>query len=362
MKKNRMRHGRMLAAMLLSLLLAACGSSTSQTTQAPTSGAPAATAATAMPEATAASGGAADGKTYTVGIVQQTTHPALDAATKGTTEAFAQSGLNVTVDAKNAQNDPATLASITDGFRDAKVDLVVAVGTQPVQAAFKSLQGSGIPIIFNTVTDPYAAGVAKSESEHPGITGIQALPPVAEAFDLILLFKPDAKKVGNIWTSNEKNSEVATGIARKYAESKGIQLVERQVTRADEVLQAAESLAADKVDAIFISTDSTVVSTLESVVKVANENDIGLFCNDPASAARGCVTGLGLDYYDNGFQSVKEMGIAVLQGTKADTIPIKKQEKKSIALNTAAAREQGLTIPADVQSMATQVLDTITPK
>jgi putative ABC transport system substrate-binding protein len=360
-----MRHGPTLAAMLLILLLAACGS-TPQTAQAPTAGAaapaataaPAAAAATAMPEATAASGD----KAYTVGIVQQTTHPALDAATKGTTEAFAQSGLNVTVDAKNAQNDPATLASITDGFRDAKVDLVVAVGTQPVQAAFKSLQGSGIPIVFNTVTDPYAAGVAKSESEHPGVTGIQALPPVAEAFDMILLFKPDAKKVGNIWTSNEKNSEVATGIARKYAESKGIQLVERQVTRADEVLQAAESLAAEKVDAIFISTDSTVVSTLESVVKVANENDIGLFCNDPASAARGCVTGLGLDYYDNGFQSVKEMGIAVLQGTKADTIPIKKQEKKSITLNTAAAREQGLTIPANVQSMATQVLDTITPK
>jgi putative ABC transport system substrate-binding protein len=290
------------------------------------------------------------------------THPALDAARKGAEDAFKASGLNVEINAKNAQNDAATLATITDGFRDQKVDLVVAIGTQPAQAAFKSLQGSGIPIVFNTITDPYKAGVAKSESEHPGVTGIQALPPVGAGFDMILKLKPETKKVGNIWTSNEKNSEVATGIAREYAKSKGIEFVERQVTKADEVLQAAESLAAEKVDAIFISTDSTVVSALESVVKVANENDIGLFCNDPASAERGCVTGLGLDYYDNGYISITEMGVPILKGAKADDIPIKKQEKQIIAVNTAAAKEQGLTISDEVAKMATKTFDAIKPK
>ena len=121
------------------------------------------------------------------------------------------------IDAKNAQNDPAALTSILDGFRDAKVDLVVAVGTPPAQQAFKTLQGTGIPIVFNTVTNPYAAGFATSETEHPGITGAQALPPVTAAFDMILKFKADAQKVGMVWTSSEKNSEYATGLARDYA-------------------------------------------------------------------------------------------------------------------------------------------------
>ncbi|HEX5689617.1 MAG TPA: ABC transporter substrate-binding protein, partial [Roseiflexaceae bacterium] len=238
---------KLLGALLaLGMLLASCG-------QAPSAAAP-----------TASSQSAAGGvdETFVVGIVQQTTHPALDGAREGSKKAFADSGLKVEFVEKNAQNDVPTLTTIAEGFRDQKVDLVIAVGTLPVQAAFKVLQGTNIPIVFNTVTDPYQAGVAKSETEHPGITGVQALPPVAQAFDLIFQVKPDAKKVGNIWTSTEKNSEVATGIAREYAKSKGIEFVEKQVTKADETLAAAEALATEKVDAIFISTDSTVVTAL----------------------------------------------------------------------------------------------------
>lgn len=346
---------RNFAVLLLSLILVACG--TPATTDSPSNSATTG-AASSAPAASAAAGG----KTYRVGIVQQTTHPALDAARNGIKDALKESGLSIELIEKNPQNDPATLATITDGFRDEKLDLVFTVGTLPAQAGFKSLSGSGIPMIFNTIVDPYAAGVAKSETDHPGVTGIQALPPVQEAFDLMLKMQPETKKVGNIWTSSEKNSEVVTGIARAYAKTKGIEFVERNVTKADEVLQAAESLAAEKVDTFLILTDSTVVSALESVVKVANDNDIGLYCGDPASAGRGCVAGLGLDYYDNGYISAKEQGIPILQGTKPEDLPIRKQEKKVIAINTAAATEQSVTISDEVAKMATQTIDKITPK
>jgi putative ABC transport system substrate-binding protein len=348
-----MSHFRPIATLLLTLILVACG--TPATTDSPATGA---TGATTQAQPSAAAGG----KTYRVGIVQQTTHPALDEARRGVEDALKESGLNVEITAKNPQNDPATLATITDGFRDEKLDLVFAVGTQPAQASFKSLQGSGIPMVFNTVVDPYKAGVAKSETDHPGVTGIQALPPVHQIFDLMLKMEPDTKKVGNIWTSNEKNSEVVTTIAREYAKSKGIEFIERNVTKADEVLAAAESLAADKVDTILILTDSTVVSALESVVKVANDNDIGLYCGDPASAGRGCVAGLGLDYYDNGYISAKEQGVAILKGAKPEDLPIRKQEKQVVAINSAASKEQSVTVSDEVMKMATKTFDQITPK
>ena len=325
----------------------------------PTS-APAAEATTAPAEATTAPAAGGSDQTFTVGIMQQISHPALDAAREGVKKAFAESGLKIEVIEKNAQNDVPALTTIAEGFRDQKVNLVVTIGTLPLQSAYNVLKDSGIPIVFNAVTDPYKAGVAASETEHPGVTGVQALPPVPQAFDLILTLKPDAKKVGNLWTSTEKNSEVATGIARDYAKSKGVEFVERQVTKADEVLAAAEALASEGVAAIFISTDSTVVSTLESVVKVANENKIPLICNDPASAKRGCAAALGLDYSDNGAQSAA-MAIAILKGeTTADKTPIKKQENNIIALNTAAAEQQGVTFPDALKSEAQQTFDTIT--
>ncbi len=333
------------------LLLAACG--------APTTGNTTSTTTASTPQSSGSTSGSIH--QFHVGIMQQVSQPALDTARKGVEDALKQSGLAVTLDEKNAQNDLALLSTIADGFRDAKVDLVVAIGTRPLQAAYKSLHGSGIPIVFNAVTNPYAGGaeVAKSATDHPGVSGIQALPPVQDAFDLILKIKPGTKKVGTVWTSNEPNSKVATGIARDYAKSKGIEFVESQVTKADEVLNATENLAGQKVDAIFISTDSTVVSALQSVVRVANENKIGLFCNDPASASRGCTTGLGLDYYDNGFASAKEMAIPILKGTSVDTISIHKQAKQTLIINTAAAAKQGLTIPQAVLDSATSKLDTI---
>jgi putative tryptophan/tyrosine transport system substrate-binding protein len=329
----------------LALVVASCGTATAPNT----GGATGSTGAT--------------GKTYKVGIFQQVAHPALDAAREGAKKALADSGLQVEVIEKNAQNDVPTLTTIAEGFRDQGVDLVIAIGTLPLQTAYKVLQGSNIPIVFNSVTDPYKAGVATSETEHPGVTGVQALPPVAQAFDLILALKPDAKKVGNIWTSTEKNSEVATGIARDYAKTKNVEFVERQVTKADEVLAAAEALAGEQVDAIFISTDSTVVSALESVVKVAGESAIPLVCNDPSSARRGCVAALGLDYSDNGYQSAAGMAVPILKGEKkADDIPITKQKNNIVAINTAAAQQQGVTIPDSVKSQAKQTFDAITPK
>jgi putative tryptophan/tyrosine transport system substrate-binding protein len=338
---------------VLSLGLAACG-------QAPSAGSATSAPAADQPTSVPAAGGDA-GKTFKVGIMQQITHPALDAAREGAKKALTESGLKIEVIEKNAQNDVPALTTIAEGFRDQQVDLVITIGTLPLQSAYKVLKDSRIPIVFNAVTDPYKAGVAASETEHPGVTGVQALPPVPQAFDLITTLKPGAKKVGNIWTSTEKNSEVATTIARDYAKTKGIEFVERQVTKADEVLAAAESLASENVDAIFISTDSTVVSTLESVIKVANENKIPLVCNDPASAKRGCAAALGLDYSDNGHQS-GALAIQILKGEKtADQIQITKQLNNIIALNSAAAQQQGVTFPESLKSSAAQTYDTMTP-
>ena len=347
---------------MLSLGLAACGQTPSagSATSAPAADQPTSAPVAEQPTNSTAAGASA-GKTFKVGIVQQISHPALDAAREGVKKAFAESGLNVEVIEKNAQNDVPALTSIAEGFRDQQVDLVITIGTLPLQSAYKVLKDSHIPIVFNAVTDPYKAGVAASPTEHAGVTGVQALPPVPQAFDLITTLKPDAKKVGNIWTSTEKNSEIATSLARDYAKSKGIEFVERQVTKADEVLAAAESLASEQVDAIFISTDSTVVSTLESVIKVANENKIPLVCNDPASAKRGCAAALGLDYSDNGYQSAT-LAIAILKGEKtADQIPIAKQMNNIIALNTAAAQQQGVSFPDALKSSAKETYDTMSP-
>ena len=237
--------------------------------------------------------------------------------------------------------------------------MILATSTPALQAAFNATQDlSGPPIVFNAVTSPYAAGVAEAPDNHPEwVIGIQALGPIADAMGYIPRLLPDVETIGYLYNPAEANSVVNTGIVEPAAEEMGITLEIATISNSSEVQTAAEALVARGADAFFVSTDSTVVSGLEALVKVANDNDIPLFANDPASAERGASVALGLDYYQDGVESgALVLGILTGELDIASAI-IEEQDAGSLAINLAAAAEQGLEIPQDVIDEAATVFE-----
>ncbi|MCB0167039.1 MAG: ABC transporter substrate-binding protein [Anaerolineae bacterium] len=300
---------------------------------------------------------------YTVGIMQLVSHPALDAEREGAIKALADNGFidgeNLTIDYQNAEGDIATLTTIAQKFVDDDVDLIIAITTPATQAAYNVTKDlGGPPIVFTAVTDPYAAGVATAPDDHPAwVTGIQGMPPVEDALAVIKEILPDIQTLGMIWNTAEKNSEVATSIARDTAADMGIELVEANIADSSEVQTAAESLVAQGVDAFFVSTDSTVVAGFEALVKVADENDIPLFANDPASSERGAVAALGLDYFQDGLDA-GTIAVTILKGdAPAGDITIERQRAGLLAVNLKSSESQGVELPAEVVDRAAQVFE-----
>jgi putative ABC transport system substrate-binding protein len=299
---------------------------------------------------------------FTIGMMQIATHPALDAGRDGALQALADAGFvegeNLTVIQQNAEGDIAALATIAQGFVDEGVDLIISTSTPASQAAFNAVQDLESPIIiYNVVTDPFAAGLAAAPDDHPDwIVGTQALPPVATAMETMMEIVPEAEVVGIIWNPSEKNSEVATGIAREVADDLGIELLEANISDSSEIQTAAESLVAQDIDAFFISTDSTVVAGFEALAKVANENQIPLFANDPASAARGAVAAVGVDYFQDGVDS-GTIAAAILSGeaTPAD-FTVERQGASILAINEDAAEAQGVTFPEAIMERAAEII------
>ncbi|MEZ4868237.1 MAG: ABC transporter substrate-binding protein [Caldilineaceae bacterium] len=298
-----------------------------------------------------------------VGMMKLVSHPALDAEQQGVKDALAAAGFvdgeTVTLQEANAEGDIPTLTTIAQKFVDDGVDLIVTTSTPALQAAFNATKDlAGPPIVFNAVTSPYAAGIANAPDDHPAwVIGIQALAPVEDALALIPELMPEVKSVGYIYNPSEANSVVNTEIAQPAAEKLGLTLEVTQISNSSEVQTAAEALAARGVQAFFVSTDSTVVASLEALIKVANDNDLPLFANDPASAQRGAAVALGLDYYQDGLDS-GALAAEILQG-KLDiaSAVIERQRKGSLAINLAAAAEQGLTIPDDFKAKAALVIE-----
>jgi putative ABC transport system substrate-binding protein len=111
------------------------------------------------------------------------------------------------------------------------------------------------------------------------------------------------------------------------------------------------------VDAIWIGTDNTVVSGLEALIGVCEENDIPFFPGDEASVERGGIASYGFDYYDIGVQT-GWMVAKVFDGDgTANDIPVEKGEIINLPINTAAAERMGVTIPQSIVDQAVTVYD-----
>jgi putative ABC transport system substrate-binding protein len=98
------------------------------------------------------------------------------------------------------------------------------------------------------------------------------------------------------------------------------------------------------VDAIYIPTDNTVVSALESVITVANDKKIPLFVGELDSMKKGAVAASGFNYYDIGYQS-GVMAADILTGKKKPSeIPVELPKTLKLVINKKAAEAQGLKV------------------
>lgn len=285
-------------------------------------------------------------KEYKIGISQFAVHPSLDAATRGFKQALKDKGIHASFDEQNAQADMNNTQTIATNFVGNKVDLIFANATPSAVSALNATKE--IPIVFTSVTDPIGSGLVKS-FDHPGknITGTTDNHP--EATNKTISFITDdihAKKIGVLFNTGEQNSQVQVEKVKQLLDKKGVKLIKAPVSTTAEVKQAAESLVG-RVDAIYIPTDNTVVSALDSVISVANSKKIPLFVGELDSMKKGAVAASGFNYYDIGYQSGL-MAAEILTGKKKPSeIPVELPKTLKLVINKKAAEAQGVKINPD---------------
>ncbi len=298
-----------------------------------------------------------------VAITQIVEHPALDAARKGIKDELAKQGFvegkNLKWSYESAQGTPATASEIAKKFAGEKPDVAVAIATPSAQALASSLHDT--PLVFSAVTDPVGAKLISSMKNHKeNITGVSDLSPVKRQMELIKEIVPSAKNLGVIFNPGEANSVTLVNLVKKYAPTVGMTMIEAGSPKSSDVLAAARSLV-DKVDAIYIPTDNTVVSAFEAVIKVAQESKIPVIAADTDSVKRGAIAALGFNYYDLGRQTGK-MVVAILNGKSAKEIDAEGVEKTELFVNPEAALKMGVTLNNTLIKRAKEVIKTSVTK
>ena len=121
-----------------------------------------------------------------------------------------------------------------------------------------------------------------------------------------------------------------------------------------DVAAAARSLV-DRVDVIYVPTDNTVVSALESLIGVARQAKLPVYCGDTDSVARGCIGTIGFDYFQVGVQTAAIVA-RILHGENPGDIAIDVARGTDLVLNRAAAAAFGVTIPEDMLANAKKIV------
>lgn len=292
-----------------------------------------------------------------VAITQIVEHPALDAVHKGIVEELAEQGYtdgkNIAYMHESAQGDTGIAAQIAKKFAGDNPDVIVAIATPSAQSVAAAVRG--IPVVFSAVTDPVEAKLVK-DLDKPGknITGVTDAIALEKQIDMIQQIVPSAKKIGTVYNPGEANSVATNEKIKAFFDGKDLELIEAPATKSSEVLAAARSLVG-KADVIYITLDNTVVSALEGVVQVGEQNDIPVFAADTDSVKRGVVAALGFDYYDVGRETGKQVA-EILAGKNSGDIPVAHLEKLNLFINPGAAEKMGITIPAEVVESAAEVV------
>ena len=287
-------------------------------------------------------------ESYSIGINQLVQHAALDAATEGFQQAFADADLDVEFDVQNANGEQSTAVTIAQSFASQDLDLVLAVATPAAQASAAAI--TDIPVLFTAVTDAEEAQLVDSNDAPGGnVTGVSDMAPIEDQFELLLDIGPDAKSVGIVYASGEVNSQVQVDAAQEVADELGLEIVTKTVAAANEIQQATEALG--DVDAIYVPTDNRVVEGISALVQVAETKQIPVIAAEAGTVEGGAIATIGIDYFKLGYQT-GEMAIRILEGDDAASTPVEFANEFSDLVNTGAAERMGVTVPDAILEQA----------
>ena len=347
-----MKKMKRLLALFLSLAmvfaLAACSDPSAQNTQQSQGGEDSQPPASSAGEETPSG----EAGTYLVGICQQMTHDALDAATQGfkdaLTDIFGEGVVEYTEG--NASGDFVNCGTIVDGFISEGVDLILANATYPLQAARSAT--ADIPILGTSVTD-YATALELDDwtgTVGGNISGTSDLAPLDQQAAMIQELFPDAETVGLLYCSAEPNSAYQVTTIQGYLEEMGYTCASYAFNDANDLPSVAQS-ACDGSDVIYIPTDNTAAANTEVIANVVIPAGVPVVAGE-SGICSGCgVATLSISYYDLGY-TTGEMAAQILKG-EADisTMAVEYAPEATKMYNAANCQALGITPPEGYEAI-----------
>ncbi|MDN6182912.1 MAG: ABC transporter substrate-binding protein, partial [Staphylococcus equorum] len=289
-----------------------------------------------------------------IGILQTTSHPALDTIQQGVVDGLAkhnyQENEKNSIQIQNGQGDQNLLNTMAQSLVDDQVDVLIGIGTPASQALANA--SDEIPIIMGAVSDPAGAGLIDSlENPKQNITGVKDQAPIVAQLNLMMELLPTAEKIGVFYSSGEDNSQVEGQRAVKIIKEKELTPATYTVSNTNEIQQMVAKMA-QEVDVIYLPTDNTVASAFDTVVQEANRHQLPIIPTVDTMIAQGGLATVGIDQSAIGMETGR-MAAEVLDGKDPKQLPVYILTEGEQLINKEQADFLNLTISKELLKKAT---------
>jgi ABC-type uncharacterized transport system substrate-binding protein len=249
-------------------------------------------------------------------------------------------GKNLTVIRSHASGEMLNIVPMLQNMAHSEVDVIVPFSTPVIQGALATVRTK--PMVFTYCTDPIAAGVGRSWTEHdPRITGIGTSIPVAAGVDVIRKAFPSVRRVGVLYNAGEANSVSTIRKLRAAATEAGLELTELTLATPGEAIQAVQALVTRRVELVYIADDNTAIQAIDAIAGTLTRARIPLVLADPAYLQVGAVFAVGPGYGPSGRAAARKL-LRVFAGESPAGIPMEDVSIRRVAFNPKAAAALGL--------------------
>ena len=290
--------------------------------------------------------------------------PHLEAFKQGLRERGYSEGKNILLEYRYAEGNVDRLASLATELVQLKVDVIVTTSGNSARAATQATKT--IPIVLTTGADPVKSGLAESLAK-PGrnITGLSIIEEDLSGKRVEILKEtfPKMTRLAYLWNplavfysaADRTSGNPSYDEAEKTTKIVGVQLLSYKVRTLADIQKAFADMPKVRPHALFVLQSPLMTLNSKRIVELAREQRLpGMYPSNQFAQEGGLIAygPVVADLYRRAATYVDK----ILKGANPAELPIEQPTKFELVINLKAAKQIGVTIPANVLARADRVI------
>jgi putative ABC transport system substrate-binding protein len=266
-------------------------------------------------------------------------------------------GRNFTLEVRNADGQLDRLSAFAAELVRVPVDIIVAAGDAPIQAARQATDK--IPIVMLIAGDPVGSGFVASLARPGGnITGLSSLASdmASKRVELLKEVVPRASSVAVLWNSSNQSKLLEWKETEAAAKIVGVALQSVEAHASADFDAAFASIAHKRPDAMITFAESLTIAFRERIGAFALANRLPMISEIREFAVAGALATYGISRPDLWRRSAVYID-KIMRGANPSDLPVEQPTRFEMTINLKAAKVLGVEVAPTMLTRADEVIE-----